>query len=186
MSELALMTAAEFEVYALRSENRDRRIELIDGVVYESFATWYTSWVGANFVGLLGNFLHQTRLGRLTGADGGYMVSGQCLVPNVGCMTVAHQPHCFDGVFNPLAPDLAVEVISPLNQQAHLDKKIALYRAAGTLLWVADPESEQITVHLSEQAPLILSGDDMVYGNPALPGFAMPVGVFFQDTIGRR
>jgi len=42
----------------------------------------------------------------------------------------------FKVAYNPLAPDLAIEVLSPSNDDDEMRIKIANYLAVGTILWV--------------------------------------------------
>jgi Uma2 family endonuclease len=50
--------------------------------------------------------------------------------------------------FIPIAPDLAVEVLSPGDRPGDLDERIADYLGAGTrLVWVVDPRNAQVAVH---------------------------------------
>jgi Uma2 family endonuclease len=77
------------------------------------------------------NFVYEHDLGRCTGADGGYAVAGARFNPDAAFISWARQPEGFDGVYNPLAPDFAVEVVSPSDLEKpkeHIDAKIKKYR----------------------------------------------------------
>ena len=81
----------------------------------------------------------------------------------------------------PLAPDLAVEVVSPGNSAVKINKKIAEYQAVGTLLiWVIYPARRSVVIHrLDDELPLVLREDDVLEDLPELPGFRCPVTDFF-------
>jgi hypothetical protein len=50
-------------------------------------------------------FVMQNKLGFVTGADGGYIVSGERYIPDTAFMSVKRQPIQPDVAYNPVAPD---------------------------------------------------------------------------------
>jgi Uma2 family endonuclease len=88
--------------------------------------------------------------------------------------------------YMPIVPDLAVEVLSP-NDTAHaVAEKLIEYRSAGfPLVWVVDPELRTVTVHPNPGKPFILSADDDVRAESALPGFVCKVDELFPPTPAR-
>jgi Uma2 family endonuclease len=82
--------------------------------------------------------------------------------------------------FLPLVPDLAVEVISPSERRAKIERKIAEYRAAGVpLLWILRPRQCTVTVYEPDKPPRTLREDDTLDGGTVLPGFTLPVRDIF-------
>lgn len=82
--------------------------------------------------------------------------------------------------FPRLAPDLAVEIVSPSNTWADVAAKIRDYLEAGTrLVWIVDPRSRTVTVQASGAAPQVLSADEELEGRDVLPGFTIRVGQLF-------
>ena len=80
-----------------------------------------------------------------------------------------------------VAPDLAVEVISPSNKVADMHRKIRQLLAAGTaLIWIVHPETRTVEVHTRSGATT-LEGDDMLSGGDVLPGFEIPVREIFPS-----
>jgi len=80
--------------------------------------------------------------------------------------------------FFEVAPDLAVEVISPGDTYAEVMGKVDEYLDAGVrLVWVVDPAWHRITVYPGGE---ILSPGDTLTGGDVLPGFAIPVARVFQ------
>lgn len=85
------------------------------------------------------------------------------------------------GGFLHMAPDLAVEVLSPSESASDLAEKLADYQAAGTpVVWVIDPARRTVTV-VSSEAPLEwLASSDTLRGGRVLPEFSCPVASLFE------
>ena len=82
--------------------------------------------------------------------------------------------------FLQMAPDLAVEVVSPSDSPAAVRSKVQDWLEAGTrLVWVAYPDSRSVTVHSQAGKPQELSETDTLSGAPALPDFTVPVRDLF-------
>jgi Uma2 family endonuclease len=81
-----------------------------------------------------------------------------------------------------LPPDLAVEVLSPTNDDDEMRVKIANYLAVGTQVWVFDPDKERLEVYRPGQAPEILSGEDVLAASNVLPGFKLRLSRIFKKT----
>jgi Uma2 family endonuclease len=80
-----------------------------------------------------------------------------------------------------VAPDLAVEVLSPSESASTLEDKLADYRRAGTpLIWVVDPTHRLVTVHPADAPSYSLREGDELTGGRVLPGFRCPVAELFE------
>jgi Uma2 family endonuclease len=80
-----------------------------------------------------------------------------------------------------LAPDLAVEVVSPTDRYVAVLAKMDLYREAGVpLVWLAEPQQRTVTVYSSGSEPRILTEADTLDGGDVLPGFRLPVAQIFR------
>jgi Uma2 family endonuclease len=80
------------------------------------------------------------------------------------------------------APDLAVEVVSPSETAADLQKKIRQYLTAGCqVVWIVYPDSREIEVHDGSGSIHLLSENDTVTASELLPGFAVKVRGFFPE-----
>ena len=83
--------------------------------------------------------------------------------------------------YSPVVPDLAVEIRSPSNTARELAAKVADYLRAGVrLVWVVDLDTQTVTVHTPDTAPLTLSVHDEITGGAVLPEFRCLVAAFFQ------
>ena len=82
-----------------------------------------------------------------------------------------------------LAPDFAVEVLSPSETVSDTQEKLADYRAAGTaLIWVVDPVKRLVTTYAADAPTRWLREGDALDGGAVLPGFALPVAALFEDV----
>jgi Uma2 family endonuclease len=79
------------------------------------------------------------------------------------------------------APDLAVEILSPRDNAARLQRKIANYFAAGTsVVWVLDSDLLTVTVYEKPGAFRTLNADDTIDAPALLPGFSARVRTLFE------
>jgi Uma2 family endonuclease len=127
-------------------------------------------------------FVKQHDLGRVTGADGGYWVSGERYIPDVAVVSKARQPQPSHEAYNPNPPDLAVEVWSPGNKEDEMAIKIANYLAAGTRVWLFRPLERQVVVFLPGQPAKRLGIDGVLEGGDLLPGFSLKVSDIFGSS----
>jgi Uma2 family endonuclease len=176
------LTVEEFDALVFLPEHRDRHLEYIGGRIVEVVSNDISSETAANFMLAIGIFVKANQLGRLTGADGGYEVSGERYIPDVAFISKARQPYPTGKAYNPLAPDLAIEVLSPANDADDMRVKIVNYLRAGVTVWVANPERKQVQVFAPDTAPLVLGIDDVIDGGNVLPGFRLPVKDVFPPT----
>ena len=82
--------------------------------------------------------------------------------------------------FAELAPDLAVEVISPSNKPSEIEEKISDYLNAGVrLVWVVYPETQSVVEHRPSTPSNTFGPDDMLQGYDVLPGFTCSMAELF-------
>lgn len=75
-----------------------------------------------------------------------------------------------------IAPDLAVEVISPNDTIDELEEKISEYFAAGVkTVWAVNPKFRWVRVHRPGQPLLELKENDVLADPEVLPGFSVTV-----------
>lgn len=78
--------------------------------------------------------------------------------------------------FLDVAPDLAVEIVSPGNTASGIQEKVLEYLDAGTrLVWVVDPGSRTATIYRSGQDARIVDEDEELDGEDVLPGLRVPL-----------
>ena len=136
--EERLYTAEEF--YALKD---CRNYELWDGRLVERAVSRRTGYVGALAVIRIGEYVLPRRMGSVYGADVGLKIFPERPrhVPraDVAFISTARLDDYLadDTPFLEVVPELLVEVVSPSNTAADIDRKVTEYLEAGvSLVWV--------------------------------------------------
>lgn len=125
------MTAEEFEEFALLPQNVDRRLELIGGEVVELVSNQKSGCIALKIGHLTMTYLDQNPIGYATPPNSGYRVGADRYQPDIAFVSKARQPVRSDETYNPLAPDLAVEVMSPSDETGDVVAKTNNYILAG-------------------------------------------------------
>ncbi len=173
-------TVAEFE-----ATSGDDRVELIDGEIVEMPPSSDGSSSLAMTIGyLLGMHVRPRKLGRIYGADAGFVLFPDretVRVPDVAFVRAERMPQGEARRHFPrLAPDLAVEVLSPTDRDRDVQAKVAMYHEAGVpLVWLVDPETQTVTVLALGQGPVTLTGADTLDGGEVLPDLQIEVAEIF-------
>ena len=82
-------------------------------------------------------------------------------------------------------PDFAIEVLSPEDRPGRVTRKITHYMDSGvTLLWVVDPDDEQVTVWERGAAPRLAAPGERLTAAPVLPGFSVDLAALFARLHG--
>ncbi len=173
------LTVEEFDRIVMQPENSDKLLEYIGGEIVEVVSNNYSSEIAMLIGSLLTVFVRQNDLGRVTGADGGYQVSGERYIPDVAFISKAKQPEPSRAAYNPNPPDLAVEVLSPSNDESDMRIKVVNYLRAGTTVWVVSPDKKEVEVYSPVDAPKTVGIDGTIEGGEVLPGFALLVKDIF-------
>ncbi len=174
-------TVEDFERFVALPENAERSFEFIGGEIVEVVSNGESSEIGALFVAMLTLFVRPRKLGRITGADGGYMIGGERYIPDAAFISIQKQPKRSRAAYNPIPPDLVVEVLSPSNSPADMRIKVVNYLRAGTAVWVVDPDLQRVEVYVPGQPPRILGVNDTLDGGAILPGFELVVKDIFSE-----
>jgi Uma2 family endonuclease len=86
------------------------------------------------------------------------------------------------GGYLELAPDLAVEIVSPTDRWTTVSEKVEAYLAAGVpLVWVVEPRARAVRVFTPEGAERRLRADagDVLEAKPVLPDFRLGLADLF-------
>jgi Uma2 family endonuclease len=79
--------------------------------------------------------------------------------------------------FAALAPDLAVEILSPRDRRGDVLEKVGEFLDAGTpLVWVIDPENRSAAAYRSLTDVRTIDETGSLDGEDVVPGFACPLG----------
>ena len=125
----------------------------------------------------LGGFVRQNKLGRIFDGQTGFRLSdGNLRSPDISFVASAGLPEGIPAGFLRVAPDLAVEVLSPTDRAGEMAHKVGEYLAVGVrLLWVVDPEKATVVVYRPGAPPRSVRLDGALEGEDVLPGFSCPL-----------
>ena len=167
------------------------RFELIDGELVEVNMSTWSSFVAGGVYGRLRPFSDNHSLGwvfpegtsyqcfphvpdRVRRADASFIRKERLSVAQAtaeGHLTIA--------------PDLAVEVLSPNDLAYDVHAKVQDYlRARVRLVWVISPDVHFVDVYRLDGSGVILREEEELSGEDVLPGFRCRVGDLFQLPPG--
>ncbi len=79
------------------------------------------------------------------------------------------------------APILAIEILSPSDQQAEIAEKVGVYLDAGVkLVWIVDPHFRTVTVHREQTPPVLFNVNQSISGESILNGLELNVAEIFD------
>lgn len=182
-TDIAPGTATEEDVLRLREAGV--YCELVDGILVEKAVSGYTSFLAIEIAGFLREFAKPRKLGWVLGPDGFVWLAGDRLrAPDVSFVRREQIPggrYPQSPAYLRLSPALAVEVFSPGNTLQEMDEKRAEYFAAGSeLVWIVFPETQTVEVTTGPGAVKTLGREDVLTGEPVLPGFVVKVAEIFD------
>ncbi len=166
--------------------------ELVEGrLVRMAPAAGGASSSALSLGGAMAAFVEAHHLGRVTGADGTYVLSkpGEpttALAPDVAFVRKGRYPSPDSPEFWRfwhVAPDLAVEVVSFDQYRPEMARKAHLYLHAGVrLLWLVWPKYRHVAVWRpgADQPVATIGIGEQWDGLDVLPGFTYPVARLFS------
>ena len=185
-SQKTLLTADEFYLFCCRSEGR---YELVSGEVVE-LAPVNEEHGNAAFNISGAFYVYSRRYGVGKGAvETGYRlrenpdtVRGPDVSFNLGLHRQETAPRTG---FVSGAPDIAVEVVSPSNTGAEMERKVRECLEAGSQrIWLVYPATStspaRVLVRRADGTDDIYSGDDTITDEELLPGFSLPLSDIFD------
>ena len=170
-------------LYAL-PENKDKRFELVNGVLIEVPPPKHIhSWIASTLTELLMLFIAQHRIGKVYTDTTGYnLPDGSVVMPDLSF--VANERLIPPEIEMDFAPDLAIEVVSPSNLPTEMRDKVRSFLTSGTQqVWVIYPNEREIDVATLQADGSIAYKtyrmSDTLTGGDVLPGFAVAVAEIF-------
>lgn len=163
----------------------DRHCELVEGVLTPMSPTSPAHGEVTSLIAqFAGSHVRANRLGRTYGAETGFRLRrnpDSVRAPDFAFVARGRIPPDADpNRYLDLAPDLAVEVVSPSDTAGGILTKVREYLAAGVrLVWVAYPEARSLEVYHPDGSARLLGPDDRLSGDDVLPGFDCPVSDLF-------
>jgi len=145
--------------------------------------------VNARLLAALGQHVYTHDLGALFTAEAGFLLERDpdtVLCPDIAFVAKARLPTAgLEPRFLELAPDLAVEVLSPTDRQTAVRAKVADYLRLGVrAVWVVDPERRTVRIYsrlVRRISEALFTEDDMLDGGEVVPGFRCPIVELFAD-----
>jgi Uma2 family endonuclease len=178
-----LVTAEELA----RMPDDGYRYDLIGGVLLKMCpASFEHGWLAAQIAALLWNFVRPRRLGIVVGAETGFLLArdpDHVLGPDVAFVRAERLPPRRERRrYLPLAPDLAVEIVSPSDRTRTVIDKVMEYLDYGVrLVWVVYPVRQMVMVWNGDRTGRLLGEHDELDGGDVLPGFRVRVGDLFEE-----
>jgi Uma2 family endonuclease len=166
-----------------------RGYEMVDGELVEKNVGFESAIVGAALLRLLHHHCTNPFIGWVVGGHGSYQMfpDRPKLVrePDVSFVRLGRFPkeqpprgHAR------LAPDLAVEVVSPNDLYYEVDAKVAEYRGAGVrLIWVISPATRSVLVRRLDGSVSEVREDGELSGEDVVPGFRCRVADLFVSAV---
>ena len=166
------MTAEELLYVSLP----DRQTELVRGKLIIREPPGYQHGVVAlKIARLIANHVHDHNLGVAVAAETGFkLFSKPDTVRAADAAFISHgrAPDPPPQGYAALAPDLAVEVVSPNDRAGEVQAKVGDWLTAGSLLvWVIDPVRRRAVVYRADGSVALLFEHDALDGEDVLPAF---------------
>jgi Uma2 family endonuclease len=167
-------------------EIRDRPMpELIDGELLEREMGQEADLIASTIIYFLVSFVRERGLGFVNGGQGSYQIfpddPEKVRIPDVSFTKKERLGK--DGPaqgHGRVAPDLAVEVVSPNDRPRYYADKIRDFQAAGIpLIWIVYPETQTVEIHRLNGPMNTLKAGDLLEGEDILPGFQVEVAALF-------
>jgi Uma2 family endonuclease len=166
--------------------------ELVDGFLVKRNPGARASYVGGQTFAILRNFCRANHLGWVFPAGASYCcfpdAPGTVRKPNASLVRMGR----FPGEMVPeghilIAPDLAVEVLSPSDTVYAVDQRVEEYRRAGVrLVWVINPKTQTVRVYRADGSGIILGAANELTGEDVLPGFRCRVADLFRTPAAQQ
>ncbi len=136
--------------------------------------------ISMNLSFLLSLHVRENQLGRLYPADTDFKLGERLVKPDIAFISTERLPkNRRQG--SPVAPDLAVEVVSPTDIQYRVTEKALAYLNAGTrLVWIIEPVGKTVTVYRSQTDIKTLTCENTLTGEDVVEGFSCPVAQLFE------
>jgi Uma2 family endonuclease len=173
----------------LRVPRDGQKYERVDGQIRVSPAGFRHGAVILRLAIRLGAFISERKLGHLADSSTGFRWPGRYAdrPDNVRCPDIAfvasgrfpdeREPEGFPA----LAPDLAVEVLSPGDRRGDVMEKVGEYLDVGTrLVWVIDPQKRSAAAYRSLTDVRVVGEGDVLQGEDVVPGFSC----LLRDILG--
>jgi Uma2 family endonuclease len=168
--------------------NGDRLFEVVRGVRLEKNMGVLQNMIAATLYGFLAPFCRDRGLGRAA-IETMFAIpgSGNDRKPDVAFVSFQRWPNDREiPEVNawPIAPELAVEVISPTDRAFDVMDKVAEYFDGGVQqVWHVYSKTRRVLIFSSPTTIRVLTDADELTGEPILPGFRIRVVDLFPNPV---
>jgi Uma2 family endonuclease len=143
--------------------------------------------IATNLIMALGAYVKAHHLGRVYPADTTYILEEDehgiqlMRLPDVS-FVAAHRVKTHDReTYYQLAPDLAIEIISPSKRALAVRAKLKDYLRTGVRqVWQIYPDTQEVVVHLPDGTTHTYMTGQSIPGADLFPGFALPIADVFD------
>ncbi len=129
-------------------------------------------------------FVEDHKLGECyDGQTGFWMKSGNLRAPDISFVSKQRLEECGGPTerFFHIAPELAVEVISPNERRKKIEEKLVDYFESGTLLvWFVFSRSRTVRVYRDAKSSTLPGEHEVLSGEEVVPGFSFPIQRLFE------
>lgn len=181
-------TATEADVLEAAKGPRKRLCELVDGVLVEKTMGYWESQIAFYLGSLILSFVRERKLGAVSGPDGPFRLRpGSIRMPDIAFTSWQRLENekPFENFAPPIAPELAIEILSRSNTPGEMVRKREDYFKAGVqLVWEIDPLARTARCERSNGVVRELQESDSLDGEDILPGFMLRIADFI-DAVDR-
>ena len=167
--------------------NPDKEYEIVAGQPEEkTMGGARHGGVGVRLIVRLASHVEAHQLGGVYGPDTTFQIGENERIPDVSFVSAARLPT--EGEPEeiwPIAPDLAVEIISPHDLYERVISKVEEYFVGGVRqVWLISPEHKTVTIYDSPTRTTILTDTDDLVSEGLLPGFRCRITDLFRSPSG--
>ena len=178
------LTVDEFYEWVSRPANQDKFHELDEGEIVEMPPPGEThGTICAWIVYLLWKYVKARGKGYVCSNDTGLVLRRRPATvrgPDIMVYDESRPLRKLSRKFAVRLPRLVVEVLSPSDRMAKVNRKVGQYLRRGIpLVWVVHPETESVSVYRPGQDVYVVEGDHEITGENVLPGLRFRVAEFF-------
>jgi Uma2 family endonuclease len=160
----------------------DEPYELLEGVVIEVPSPEPKhSAVDSRIKAQLQIFVDSHQLGNVI-TNSGFRLSDETIIVPDAAIVSKEKLDTVDGKNGvyPFAPDLAIEIVAPINSANEMQAKFSSYFAAGTQeLWRVHLTTQSVVIYRANGTWQTVKAEGVVDDGTLLTGFSMPVAAMF-------
>ena len=174
------------DLIALEAETGER-FEVVDGAFVEVHVSRKSSSTNSKFNRYLGDFVDKHHLGEVFDSEMIFDLPRSTRHADVSVVLTERLPGDEDVSRFVGAPDVVVEVVSPTDRFSSVRRKVQEWLDAGAqVVWLANPESAEVSVYRRGHSVRTLGIDDTLDGEDVLPGFSVAVSDLFPARTTAR